>query len=136
MSDKFKVDNDGNCSCCKRCPSPSDHLQCCGCKKLFHVLCPNITAEEKKASKSTITGFLSPSTKDNFIFLCDMCKTKFEVDKATDESQRINMLEDKVGSMAEQISEIHALLKNSVRDDDKNFPKIDNIWKNREQGKK
>ena len=114
MSENFKIDKDGNCSSCKRTPIANDHLKCYGCKVIFHILCPNVSADDKIASKSAVKGINAPSTKENILFLCNICLTNFEVDKANDQSARVNILENKVSSMSEQLSEISSLLKTSL----------------------
>jgi hypothetical protein len=58
-----------------------------------------------------IKQFHAASTKGNFKFFCDKCLTNLEVILAGSESQKINTLEMKVGSIENKLDEITTLLK-------------------------
>ena len=82
-----------------------------------------------------MSSHLSPSTKANFLFLCDVCLTNFEISLATDDSKRVKILENKVCSMAEQLAEITSLLKASLSGD-KVVKKDVNVWADQERVEK
>ena len=106
MSITFKVQESGHCLSCNRVPGQNDHLKCYICKEVYHILCPNATADQKVASKTTVTGFLSPSTKLNFKFFCDNCLTKFEIDQSSSEKDRLNVLEKKFQNIETKLDNI------------------------------
>ena len=107
----FKLGNDGNCTSCKRMPNKNEDLQCRSCKHIFHVSCPNVSTDQKVASKSAISAYLQPSTKPNLLFLCDVCLTNFEIANTGDDSKRVNILEEKVDKFDKKLDEITCLLK-------------------------
>ena len=113
MAKKFKLDDQGHCSSCGNVSIQSEHVKCFSCNCLFHAVCNSATADEKFATKTMIHNFLLPSTKNNFLFFCDICVTKLEISATDSDSQRINLLETKMNTIDSQLKEITSLLVNS-----------------------
>ena len=116
MSATFEIDKNSICSSCKQLPTANEHLCCRICKNSFHVLCPNVTTDVKWAPKTTVTSFKAPSVKPNFLFMCDACLTKFEIDLVQDVTKRINFLESKVANIDTKLTEIYELLKTGEKE--------------------
>ena len=110
MSVNTKLDAKGLCTLCKKLSLPNEHVECCTCSGNFHVICSGLSKDDKLANKTTVTNFLSSSTKSNFLFLCDTCLTHFEISKADTDTRRINTLESKIESMDNQLNEIKNLI--------------------------
>ena len=108
MSVDTKLDGAGNCGLCKKVSGLNEHLECRICKNNFHVVCASL--ESKIATKTTVSNFVLPSTKDNLLFLCDICLTQFEQNLAETENHRIKSLENKVDTFSSQLTEIKNLL--------------------------
>ncbi len=73
------------------------------------------------------------------MFFCDICLTTMERNMAETDTQRINSLETKIGSMGNQLSEIKDMLmvkgEATVKDDvpiEKYLPVKNYIWFNKE----
>ena len=106
MGDQFKLDGDGNCAACGKLSLQGEHIQCFTCKDNFHVVCTAAGADDKVATKTTVSGFLLPSTKRNFMFNCDRCLTELEMRMADTESRRVDILENKMDGIDTQLAEI------------------------------
>ena len=104
MADKFKLDDHGKCTSCTILSKDGEHVKCFLCDDLFHVVCTSASADEKVASKTTVSYFLLPSTKNNFRFFCDKCVTEMEINRANADSQRLNLLEKKMSAIDKQLS--------------------------------
>jgi hypothetical protein len=115
MSDKFKLDDHGNCPACSSLSKGEEHVKCFVCVKLFHVVCPSATVDEKVATKTAVFHFLQASTKKNFLFFCDKCLTSLEINRSTEDSQRISLLESKMSTFSQQLTEICSVLKSSTQ---------------------
>ena len=111
MAERFELDDHGNCSACGNLSIESEHVKCFTCKKLFHVVCKNSTADETVATKTLIENFLGSSTKKNFPFFFDKCVTLLEISSSESDSQRINLLETKMSTIDSQLKEISMMLK-------------------------
>jgi hypothetical protein len=140
MTSNVKLDPDGKCNLCKKVSLATEHVECFVCRSSFHAVCPNTSNDDKLATKTTVTNFLLSSTKKNFMFFCDICLTTMERNMAETDTQRINSLETKIGSMSNQLSEIKDMLmvkgKSTVKDDvpiEKSLPVKNSIWFNKER---
>ena len=137
MSDQLKLDRDGNCSTCSNASVDGEHVTCYGCNDLFHAICGSAPPEVKVANKTTVNYFLLPSTKSNFIFYCDRCLTKNEIQQTETNNDRIDNLEDKMGSIDKQLEEIKKILmsKSSTKEDSTTVTSLskDNLWANKER---
>ena len=92
--DKYKLDETGTCKSCKSVPVQDEELKCFLCQHVFHGTCS--PPEEKVGTKGLISQFNKPSTKGNFLFLCDKCLTEFEMNKAKTENDRLNTVEKSI----------------------------------------
>ena len=140
MSDQFKIDENGNCPSCNKISAPGEHVKCYSCNKLVHVICSGASNDEKVATKTMINGYLTSSTKRNFVFYCDKCLTELEISKTQTESKRIENLEKNMFGINNQLSKIMELLSNQDKSkNDKetivttNYLSKDNIWSNSER---
>ena len=134
MGDKFKLDDDGNCGACNKLSLRGESVQCHTCKGLFHVACESAQGDDKVATKTTITNFLQPSTKDNFVFFCDRCLTEMEIRSVETEASRVNALEKRMTGVDQKLAEILTLLnaQNSKTTEVQKIPKND-IWSDKER---
>ena len=117
--DKFKLDEDGTCGACNKLSLRGESVQCHTCKGLFHVACESAQGDDKVATKTTITNFLQPSTKDNFVFFCDRCLTEMEIRSTETEASRVTALEKRMIGVDQKLADILTLLnaKNSKSTD-------------------
>ena len=90
---------------------------------MFHVVCPSATVDEKVATKTAVFHFLQASTKKNFLFFCDKCLTSLEINRSTEDSQRISLLESKMSTFSQQLTEICSVLKSSTQKSPEVLPK-------------
>ena len=139
MSDKFQLDDHGNCPACSNLSKGEEHVKCFFCIKLFHVVCPVAKADEKVATKTAIFHMLQASTKNNFLFLCDKCLTSLEINRGAEDSQRISLLESKMNTFSKQLTEICSMLKSNTGNSSDTQPKSkprtvkDSIWNDSEK---
>ena len=110
MSDVLKIDDNGVCKSCEKIAAQGDYLKCLSCKGLFHIVCQNAIGDLKAATKTTVVQVLQPSTKRNFVFFCNCCITKYEIEQASEESKRLNSIEEKVAELSNKLEEMSALL--------------------------
>ena len=140
MSERFRLDDHGNCAACNNLSIESEHVLCFSCKKLFHAVCSNATADEKVGTKTMIDNFLRSSTKKNFLFFCDKCVTQLEISMSESDSQRINLLETKMSTIDSQLKEITMMLKSKggeskveVASTSVKSPEKNSIWNDTEK---
>ena len=136
MSTNIKLDANGLCTTCMKISGPNELVECFTCSGNFHVSCSAVPKDEKTANKTLVTHFLNPSTKRNFLFLCDACLTDFEVSNAETDSQRINTLETKIASFGNQLCEIKNLITSQVNTPQANMThhiEDNSVWFNKEK---
>ena len=135
MGDKFKIDEDGNCSACNKLSLRGENIPCYSCHGLFHAICDSAHGDDKVATKTTIEYFLRPSTKENFLFFCDSCLTKMEVSRTETETSRMNAMEKKLVGVDEKLNEIMTLLNAQKGSTVKSAvqPPKQNIWSDKER---
>ena len=135
MGDQFKLDTAGTCNSCKEVVIAEEHLECFFCKGVFHGSCSTMAAEDKIGTKSLVTHFNRASTQSNFKFFCNSCLTKFEIDLASNETKRLNKVEDNICTIKSELEDIKKLLKENMQSippakhSKKEFTaNVDNIW--------
>ena len=134
MSEKYKLDPAGKCLVCEEVSTAVDNLECFLCKGVFHGACQKLGDEEKVGTKSMVNHFNRDSTKKNFKFLCDCCLTKFEIDLASSEKKRLNVVEDNITTIKSELEEIKNLLEEKSKmkpeksSKDNYSSAADNIW--------
>ena len=137
MSEQFKLDGHGRCPTCQKDSVQGEHIECRECNELFHAICSSAGPDDKVATKTTITNFLLPSTKQNFHFYCDVCLTNIEIRKTESSNERITNLEDKMLGIDKQLEEIKKLLSGKGRTNTmvqgEDAPPKDNLWNNKER---
>ena len=87
---------------------------------------------EKIATKSLVTNFNASSTNENFKFFCDICLTKFEIDTAKTNDDRLCSVEKNVTKIISELGE----LKNFLKKDEKSAPPVSenyNVWNDLER---
>ena len=135
MGDKFKLDSDGNCGACNKLSLREESVQCYTCNGLFHVVCEHAQGDDKVATKTTVTNFLQPSTKGNFLFFCDQCLTEMEIRKTETETSRVNALENRMMDVDQKLAEILTLMSAQnlkTKPGVQELPKND-IWSDKER---
>ena len=135
MGDNFKLDGDGNCRACNKLSLREESVECYTCNGLFHVVCDGAKGDDKVATKTTVTNFLQPSTKGNFLFFCDRCLTEMEIRKTETETSRVSALENRMMGVDQKLAEILTLMsaqnlkaKPAVQEPTKN-----DIWSDKER---
>ena len=136
MGDKFKLNEDGECPACNKLSLRGENIKCYSCKSLFHVICDGAQGDDKVATKTTISNYLQPSTKDNSLFLCDCCLTQMEIRMTETETSRVNALERKMLGVDKKLDDIMTLLSAQTNTKTKavepELPK-GNIWSDKER---
>ena len=107
----FELKDDGICSSCDELSNEAELVQCAICKKKFHAVCTVAGVDDKWATKSMIMTYKSPSTKKNFMFLCNCCLTTMETNMADIDGQRIRRMERNMEAITKELVEIKELLK-------------------------
>ena len=74
---------------------PDQLVKCRGCKQDFHAYGCTGT-ENQYCLKSLCKTFSANSTPSNFVFFCDPCLTKFELDQSNADMQRVSRLESRM----------------------------------------
>ena len=110
----FELNDDGICTSCDELSIDAELVQCAICKKNFHAVCTAAGADDKWATKSMILTYKSPSTKNNFMFLCNCCLTTMETNIADIDGQRIRRMERNMEEITKELLEIKKLLKPAV----------------------
>lgn len=133
MALSIKIGQNSVCPTCNSTPNRQECTQCTICKSVFHAWCVEKSAEENYGTKTMIKSFNLDSTKNNFVFFCDICATKFERSLKESENEKIVSLESKVNNIEAKIEakfeEMTKLLMNQERSrDTKQTPQ--NIWMN------
>lgn len=78
----FLVDNKSSCLSCKQKVTDNICLKCVECDKLYHVTCPSAPDKDSLICNPTfLSYYVKPSTKPNFTWTCDACKTETEATK-------------------------------------------------------
>ena len=102
------INDTGTCNCCSSTVFEEEIIRCTLCKKRFHALCKSST--EKICTKTVLDAFMRKSTSNNFIWLCDPCLIKFEIDQVQNEHRRIDTLEEKYNNIEQQLGNIKEML--------------------------
>ena len=127
MGDQIKLDQNGTCPSCNVVTTTKENTTCTMCKAVFHSSCEATDADNKPGTKSLINLFNGPSTKSNFKFFCDVCATNFEIEQASSEDKRLNVVEKNVDTIKKELEEIKNLLKHPVSTNTKTT-RTDNVW--------
>lgn len=78
----FSVDSKSVCTACKNKVTDNHCLTCNECDKLYHATCPSAPDKDSQICNSTfLSYYVKPSTKPNFAWTCDICKTGSEAEK-------------------------------------------------------
>ena len=88
-----ELNDDGTCSSCEELAIEAECIPCAMCKKKFHGVCKAAGSDDKWATKSMILTYKSASTKSNFMFFCNSCKTIMETNIADKDGYRIRRME-------------------------------------------
>ena len=102
-TDVVLISDSGICKCCSQEAYDDEIIQCALCKDRFHAICKDSTV--KICSSTFLTSFMRKSTKNNFIWLCDPCLVKFEVDHVSNEQWRIDTLEEKYNKIEHYVED-------------------------------
>ena len=102
------INDAGICNCCSSTAYEQEIIQCAIRKNRFHALCKSST--EKICLKTLLDPFMRKNTSNNFIWLCDPCLVKFEVDQVRNEHRRIDTLEEKYNKIEQQLDNIQVML--------------------------
>ena len=115
------VSADGTCNKCSKKVNGND-VCCIICKVKFHATgCSN---DIDICTQSFLNQFkphvdkVSPkyaARPGNFMFMCDPCKTTFEIKSASKEQSKVDVLEDKVGKLENGLEDIKNLLLNKYQ---------------------
>ena len=109
-----ELKDDGTCSTCDELAIEAEYIQCAMCKKKFHGVCKSAGVDDKWATKSMLLTYKSPSTKSNFMFFCNVCKTIMETNIADADCYRIRRMERNMEQITNELFEIKQLLNNNT----------------------
>ena len=101
--------------------------------EIYHGACPQAGEDDKVSTKSLVTAFNRPSTKQSFQFFCNSCITKIEINMASSESDRLNVLETNMSAITAELTEIKNLLKKSAKPVGIHTMFDNNIWFNKDK---
>ena len=101
------LNDDGICACCNSLVIDKEIIPCSNCKGRFHAICK--TSPKKICSTSLLNNYMSTNTRDNFLWFCDPCLTKFQNDQGENESQRLHIIEKKYEDIEMKLEEIKSL---------------------------
>ena len=107
--EKFQISNDGICTSCNKSGNnlPSaDIIQCRKCKGDYHALCKSVETSSAICNISLLKLYKQNSTKDNFSWICDSCKTESEITKAATLEQQVATLLGIVKELSEDVKEL------------------------------
>ena len=107
-----ELNDDGTCSSCEELALEAEFIQCAMCKKKFHGVCKAAGSDDKWATKSMILTYKSPSTKTNFMFFCNPCKTIMETNLADKDGYRIRRMEKNMENITKEL--IDLLIKTTI----------------------
>jgi hypothetical protein len=111
----FKVDNKSVCTSCKLKVTDTQGLKCIECECLFHAICSSAADKESQICNSTfLTAYIKPSTKENFTWMCDACKTKDETNKVATLRQLINTMSEAHTAQITTLSNLVQALSDKV----------------------
>ena len=110
----FELNKEGMCTACEEVSLEAEYVHCAICDKKFHVVCPEAKNDDKWATKSMIATYKSPSTKKNFMFLCNCCLTTFETNRADLDGQRLRKMERNMDVINKELQDIKELLSKNI----------------------
>ena len=104
---KFAIDQQGKCSSCAQAVVAGESITCCSCSLNFHAhSCSAFDKQEAICTATMLKHFTGNTTKSNFKWLCDVCLTKFEVDKASTVQDRFHEIISQVTKMAQDLDDV------------------------------
>ena len=103
---KCQLKGDGTCSSCSIKASDDVIISCGKCKMLFHAVCSSF--ENEICTRSFFK--LWKTSKQNFIWYCNSCLTSLELDAASNDTTRINNLEQQLKSINSTFDEMKELI--------------------------
>ena len=102
----FKLDETGSCETCHAKARDSETICCDTCKSFFHALCDSPAGKADGIALKTHFGlFKSASTKNNFIWKCDMCLTISEEFHAASVKEMLAKMMEKFSSLETKLSQ-------------------------------
>ena len=111
----FKLDNTSICSSCKQKVADSQCLKCAKCEGVHHAICTSAPDRDSLICNSTfLSHYLKPSTKPNFSWVCDICKTVEETDKVASLRQLISAMSETHTAQITTLSNLVKTLSDKV----------------------
>ena len=107
--EKFHIDKNGICTSCNKTGNNlpnADIIQCKKCKGDYHALCKSVETSAAICNISLLKLYKQNSTKDNFSWKCDSCKTKSEISKAATLEQQVATLLGIVMELSNDVKEL------------------------------
>ena len=83
-------------------------VKCIECDNLHHAVCPSGQKDDQICNQTFLTNFLKSSTKQNFTWSCDSCKTQDESNKVATLRQMLTKMEK---SHSDQIAALTTLIQ-------------------------
>ena len=115
IQQNVELNDDGTCSSCEELAIEAEYIQCTMCKKKFHGVCKSAGSDDKWATKSMLLTYKSPSTKSNFMFFCNTCKTVMETNIADKDGYRIRRMERNMELITAELTAIKDLLSKDTQ---------------------
>ena len=117
MSSLCKLGDDGVCRSCKKTVG-NLFITCYFCKDKFHSVNCSIPTSICNSSFHNLYKPLSEKSgvnanrPGNFLFACDTCMTKFEVDQVKNDNDKLQSLQSQVNNLGSGIKDIINMLSN------------------------
>lgn len=105
----FKVDNKSVCLTCKQKVNENHCLKCTNCDELHHAICQSSDVDSRICTSTFLSYYVKPSTKPNFSWICDRCKTDSESEQVATIRQLIHTMSE---SHKEQIQTLITQVEN------------------------
>ena len=104
---KFVINQQGKCTTCSQAVVAGESITCCSCSIMFHAhSCSASDKQDAICTSSLLKLFTGNTTKNNFKWFCDVCLTKFEINKATVVEDRFHEIMSQVTKMADMLNDV------------------------------
>jgi len=112
----------GICNSCNDTDALKTSLTCLFCSVNFHAVCRNADADKKGTevicNRTFYTSYTQVTSGEGiyakrfgtFVFVCNMCKTQSEIDRAATQTNKIDKMDRRIDQLANNISEIKSML--------------------------
>ena len=98
-----EIDRSGNCFTCKAAANEQQILECYDCETRYHNECENNVVY---SNKSFVKSFKALKNNNNFIFVCDHCKTRRENLGASSMKDQLAEVVSAIASLTKEVADM------------------------------